>query len=483
MKKIHSVLSMFLVLLFLMTFASCDVLGDKVPTQTETKTQTDKAPFVPQSAAEAWEKIDQTMDEVYSYEGTMSGELRFYLQGAEYLGHITGALFVIDSEEEYSYFSSDEFVFEIPSQEMRETVRSLDAYFDGKMYVSYQDSSYDQKLVSEVSEEKYRQLQDEDVSISEIDFTACTTSDFQQKEDGTWELHFSGYTKKTIDGLLDVTAMEEDQFGADIEDMTVTVIATEDFHAKELIIEMVFDSDATVSPMFKMTAVYSNYNSASCDRSQIKEEEYTSVPDAYLLTSLEEYYEEASSAAKGAFLLTATTTAKAAGVENSETESCEVEYGTENGGFYYNIKASVNGGNYQVQYKGGTETVTDGVETKTYSVTQEQAVAYIDSVINIGAYNKISVSSMEKLSEGVYRLKIAQAKNASYDGLLDPSTGITINSAEQEMVVTFSGDTVQKVEAKRILFGSFLDGGRTESIVIETTQVLEMKEVSSGAAA
>lgn len=465
MKKLYPLISLLLTFIILLSMTSCDLFN-----KDGAKPLNQEKPFVPKTAIELWEKIDRTMDALSSYQCDMKMEMVSFYQGREVRANSTSVFSKIDSKDEYAFMDETETVVEVPSLAKTENTKSLEAFYNGKMYVANKDSSSEQKFVSEVTAEKYRELSNDDLlAMEDIDLTDCTKGEFSQKEDGTWELSLSGYTKKTADAFLKQLEMENEDFGADIYDLKITAKCNEKFRATTLAFELVFDEKATVKPKFNSSSTYSKFNEAKIEVSKINDKDYKLVADVYILDNLEKSFDKYIAAQEGAFVSKIKSRAKIGLTEQEVEETYTVDYGLENAAFFFNIKVNSDDANYSIKYKGGTQTVSYAGETYNSSLTDDEAKEYILSIMGFGEFNKNSVTSIEKQGEGVYSIMLTLGESASFDGLVDPAFEPTVTSSGQEMIVTFSGDKLKKIETIINIGGTIKDGKDQARILVATT--------------
>lgn len=420
--------------------------------------KTAQEPYVPESALALWEKVDETMNTTQSMEMRGTVDAVFYNGGYEF--RLVGDSYIFASKE--THYTESEMTLSCEEISMEQTTRMVEAHHDGKMYIASNDGTYDQKLCSTMTHEEYDQIQTGTLT-EDVDLADCTGAQFSQNEDGTWNLQFSGYTKKTIDKMVESFSMTQDMLGVPIADVKVSLSADADFLVQKM--EFSFDftvEDEGMAPTFLVTAEYSGYNTAVFDATKLKTEEFTEVDDVRILESLQSALKDRQDAASGKFTLDLKSTYQMQGQTSASQEKDVVTYGRKNGAYYYNITAQMDGQGFDVRYQNSEQTVTTDGQTNTAHQSEEEAKLFIDGLINTGNYISAAITDIQKLDEGVYLLIGEQSTLDQIMGL----TGIDVTSANQECKVTFESNKLMKIESKLVVTGNY--AGETITITVES---------------
>ena len=414
--------------------------------------------YVPESAVALWEKVDATMTTMESMEVKSTVNAIFYNGGYEF--KLVGDAYIFASKE--THYTENKTILSCEEISLEQTTSMLEAYYDGKMYHAVNDGTYDQKLCSAMTHEEYDQIQTGSLT-DELNLADCTRADFLQNEDGTWNLEFSGYTKKTIDTMLESTSMTPDMLGAPIADMQISLNADADYRVRKMVISFVFTvEDEEATPTFSVIAEYSNYNTAVFDATKLKTEEFAQVDDVRILESLQNALIERQNAASGKFTLDLKSTYQMQKQTSASQETDVVTYGRKNGAYYYNIAAQVDGQGFDILYQNGEQAVTTDGKTTTASQSEVEAKLFIDSLINTAKYNSSAITGIQKLDEEVYLLLGEQKNLEQTMGL----TGIEVTSAKQECKVTFESNKLMKIENKLVIEGTY--SADTVTITVES---------------
>lgn len=435
----------------------------------------EKKPFEPESAMQLWEKIDATMDELESYEMDNAAQVVYYYMGYE-IGLDMGGKTITTA---VAHYEETETVIACPEIEMNQTMTMVQAYYGGKMYTAANDGIYDQKFCSEMTYEEYKETKNDDLA-GDIDITDCTESVFSKGEDGSWKLNFSGYTKKTIDKILDGMELTNEMLGAPIEDMEVTLVADKDFYAQKMELSLLFaEAEGEPLPEFSVIAEYSKFNEAVFDAVVLAPEDYSVVDDVRILEKVGDALKERQAATSGEFTLEHKSTSELMGHTENSYERDSVSYGKKNGAYYYDITAELNGQQLAIQYRNGVQTVTSAGESQTASQAEDDAKAFIDGLIDSAKYNPMAVAAIEKKDEGVYLFNVAQQDLSAYDYYF-AGVDVEITSAAQQITVTLDNGHLAKIESKITLDGTYRydTGSASITTVIESAVTFEGEKQS-----
>ncbi len=469
MKKQNRIILLLLSVLIVFSLASC--ARDKAK-----ETETAEKPFEPTDAVSLWNKVDETMTALDSYKESSEVKMTYYFMGNKF--DVSGTGISVHCEKEGSFYSYRDGKTEIvcEQQSVNEVSEYMKAYVDGKMYIFNKLGDYEQKFCSEITAEEFKESENEDLAEN-VDFTDCIKADFSKKEDGSWQIEFTGYTKKTVNALVENTGMTDENFGEDILDMNVLVTADASFRATKLEIEFIFDvkDDTTVAPEFSAIASYSDFNTVKENSNEINFESFKQVEDAHILEDVADGIEKIKNASKGKFSFESDLTYKILGQTQTVTEKDTVSYGVENGSYYYDIEVDSEGEKYSLTYRGGVQTITAlGSESESVSQSQEEAKMTIDSLIDPITYNSITVTEIEKIEEGSYLLKISKPEDSSYREAFE-SMDMEYVSATEEIVVNLVDGEISSITTKAIAGGKYSGGGVSEAatLIIETKVTFE----------
>ena len=144
-------------------------------------------PYEPESASALWNKVDETMNALQTYEMTGDVKVVFYSTGYKFT--INGTTNSVYTDE--SVFNKTVTELACAELSLSQTTTSVEAYHEGKMYRAVDDGTYSQKFCSPMSMDEYADFKTDDLVVS-IDIEDCTSAAFSKGEEDTWNLDFSG---------------------------------------------------------------------------------------------------------------------------------------------------------------------------------------------------------------------------------------------------------------------------------------------------
>lgn len=463
--------TLLLSLVLILPLCACGLLAPK----TAEPASEEETPFVPANAEELWNKIDAVMEEQTGYTGNHEVTATIYYSGMEYSIRQIGKSVTDRSDDKYRYLSDYEVTMTFEDTE--ETSRRMRAYFDGKMYHYEKEGDIEQKLSCAMTEEEFRDI-DSSALLEDVDLMDCTRRDFSL-QDGVWTAKFSGYTKKTVHNFFAYMELEEDELGADVEDMEITVVADGEFRCTSLSFVLFFDvdEDSTTKPVFTLSETYSDFDKTSFDPSVIAREEYAEVDDLRIIFDLPEAMKAVAGATEGEFTLDITQKAKVGEQEGENTEYDRVTYGKKNGSTYFDISSKLNGQDYTISYKNGKQSIQANGESYEESYPEEYARYYLERLIDSAKFQAITVTDVEKQAEGTYLMHCEKADLASYQPALEES-GITLTGGSQEITVTMNGEKLQSMDSTVILVGYAVSGSQKLEVTCTVHTVVAVESAT-----
>lgn len=489
MKKFLTLISVLLCFMLMFALVSCkneniDKTNENVKeTENETADETkgEEKPADPTSAKELWELVDNAMNNAESYESDLLGEFVMYIGGYKMVSKASGFEIKVGDKNDNDFYhylfikgdaSCDELSFS-------ETSNNIEAYNQGMAFIYTAKGDSVQSFCSKMTVEEYFEFNN-DILSDELDLAECTKSEFSKNEDGSWNLSFSGYSKKTIGVFLKAIGFDEIQSSVDVMDMKISLTADNEYLVGEMVLELVFDVEETDTsiPVFKEVIKYSKYGEAKKTLEGINPSEYTEVDDITVLGKVGDAIDEFANLAEGSFNLDINQTLKVGTETNKYNESDYVFFGKINGGFVYTLDSMVNGVTaMNIDYRNGVQTVTSGADSERYSLSESEAKKIVYQLINTAAYNESYVTDIEKLSEGVYKFTVDVPDLSAYEESLAPM-GVTCKSGKQGIVVTFADDKLSKIESDLTVFGEMTVGNQTEAMELNQLTTVTVKDVN-----
>lgn len=428
MKK--TVVLLFVILVFAFVFTSCSS-GE------------------PETAEALWEKIDGAMNALDSYEVDLSMKMNFFMSGYEVSGKATGtAIEAGVTTDDYYFYQKMVTKVQCDELDLNENVTAIYGYNEGLAFVSNEGGGLEQKLCAPMTREEFRDYVS-DSDLNDLALNDCTGAEFVKNEDNTWSLTYSGYTKVAVNALAEAFGIDEetsDMIGAEVLDLKVSISADENFFVKRMDVEFIFDVEEDEVPVITATAEYSEYNTAKRITGYIKPESYNQIEDLRLPENIGEMLKAREDAEEGTFTLDLDQTVMVMGNKSSYRETDKVNYGRRDGGYFYDIEAEIKGSTVDITYENGKQKVTQNGETSTVSQTAAEAKEFIESLINSANYNKMYVTNVTKVEEGVYTIEMAVVNTAVYEQVMT-KMGAFLSSAKQNITVTIKDDVLTEIKS------------------------------------
>lgn len=491
MKKFLTIISIVLCFVLMFALVSCknepdDKANETVKeTENETveETKVEEKPVEPTTATELWKLVDNAMNNVESYEADLSFDSVIFINGYKMVSKGTGFEIRIGDENDidsdyyrYLFLKTDASCEELS---INETTNNIEAYNQGMTFISTVKGESAQSFCSKMTVEEYLEFNNSVLS-DELDLSECMKSEFSKNEDGSWIISFSGYTKKSIGLFLKEIGFDEIQSSADIIDMKLSMTADSQYRVGEMVFELVFDVEETDTsvPVFKEVMKYSKYGEAKKTLEGIDPSEYTEVDDITVLGKVGDAIDEYANSAEGKFKLDLNQTFKVGAESNSYNEVGTVSFGKVNGAFTFTVESMANGTTVEkIEYKNGVQTVTEGADSESYSLSEAEAKIIVHQLINTAAYDESYVTNIEKLGEDVYKFTVDEPDISAYEESLSPM-GITCKSGKQSIVVTFADDKLSKIESDLTVFGEMTVGSKTEAMELKQLTTVTVNAVN-----
>ena len=438
---------------------------------------------VPQNEKELWDKINETMDSLDSYETNTSGVLSLTMMGIRLTTDITGKNIVsgIKGNDYYEYSLSEVSATMImPDGTSTEITneKGVEAFHNGKMFISMEGAERTQKFCSSLTKDEYiiyRKAQSQD--MDQIDFSNCTKSSFAKNEDGTWSLSYSGYAKKTINQILDSFGMNDNSgIDFDISDMEVSIQADQDYRVKEMNLVFLCDEDEneemTVTS-FEIVMQYANFNAATPITDSLNPADYMEIPDCRILFGFEEVLKGISEQKEGSFTLNVTQAVEFPELQKAEIykETDTVTYGEKDGGYFYHILIDSNSpatNNLEISYANGTQTTNsiyapDSKQTK--EQTEEEAKNFIRNLIGSVSFTQSSISDLSIFADQVYVIQ-CETVNITEVSTIFAAYGGEMDSVRQTIYITVTDGKMTEIKSNIFAEGIGVRNGQYAELLV-----------------
>jgi len=192
------------------------------------------------------------------------------------------------------------------------------------------------------------------------------------------------------------------------------------------------------------------------------------VEDVYLLDTISAALQERQNAHIGQFTLETQTTEQYQNQIRSAKEKGVIIYGLKNGAYSYFFTANTEGESFIVRYQNGEQTVISNGQAYTAVTSEAEAKAYINGMIDSANYNPVTITGIEKREDGSYLLT---SDRPDLTGSLDE---IEIQSASQQIIVTFAEGRLMRIESRLTIEGTFDE----EAIKLQTDSSVMFTDIA-----
>ncbi len=463
MKRMYGLLCILLCFCMVLSLSACNGGGEKSDgTEATTEAPEEKAP---ETAEELWTRVDEVMTAVPSYEYKSVMQFTYYYMGMKFDTSSIGNGIFCELEDDYYIYSDDRMDMVCTEMSISRTQERMEAYSDGKMYIYNSTGDAAQRFCSAITYEEY--AEESTGILDDFDLLDCTGKSFEVAEDGSYTMSFSGYTKKAVDNFLESGGIDEDDLGAAILDLELTVSADSEFHVTKMLFNLIFDveEDDTMAPVITMEIEYSGFGVTEPNYDQLKTEEYTEIDDARIFGDISEQLEEFTQAKSGEFVSDSSQTNIIFGEEESFYEKNTVSFSEENGGIIYEIEMESSEGDGSIRYKNGTQNVVYLGEEYSQPQTDSEAREFVASLLDV-EYDSARISDVEKVEEGVYVFTVEHPDDAYYKSYFQ-SIGMEYQSMTQTFTVTMDGEELLKIANDSVLYGVYNDVASSEPVEVK----------------
>ena len=481
MKK--KIFCLLVCMLLILTMVSCNKeekedpdVSDSESTQ-ELEEKEDPNALDPKSAQELYDKIDEQMSALDSFKMDMSANMTFFISGYEVNGEITGYSFEnVKSNDDYYFYTETTTKMTAPELNMDQTLKSAEAYYSGNYFIFNEQEGITQKLYSPMTAEEANKHRSE----SELDtldlIKDCATKNFEKRDDGTWELKCSGYTKTAIEKISENMALDNDLLFTEVMDMNLVLEADTDYLATQIKMDFVFEETQNI-PVVSITADYSQHNQAIDMPDSLNTENYTKVDNILMLNDIQKMLEDRCESESGMFTLDIQES-----VENAEgsllssyIEDNDITFGEGNNGYFYEIDTVINNKNkYNVSYTNGKQTVATGSQSQDNVQTEQEAREWITSLINSVKYDAMMVTDIKNKGDGEYKLTCIVTDTSAYETFFINNNG-KLTSVNKTITVTIKDDRIVKIWCYIQADGEAPSHG---TLTVYTIQTVDFKDIA-----
>ena len=393
-----------------------------------------------------YKKIDKKMNKLRSYVADYAIDSVSYAGTTAIKTEGSGKIIVSGNVEDDFYYY-DKATTDLSVGGKKQTVTTLEAYYNGKHYFSNTSLALGLSVYSESSAEDFAKYIEKISSSEDTSFAEGEKKNFEKNEDGGYTLEYSEYGTESIKKILNSYGFDQETFGTDVTDVNVKMETDKKLCLKTMRIEFSFNKDGLVSsrmePKFVYEMTYSDLNEAEPVTNELKDGRFEKIEDVSILRMLPKMIEDQAKAESGKFKVSTRQAVSSTAVNTSQSEDLEVSYNDYGDSYTYDIATTIDKREYNISYADGVAVTKSGSkETGRQKQTEEEARKYIATLAGIDVYNFASVSSVS-YENGVYTFKLEgytdESINAAFGGNLKHST-YTVKA-------TVNGDKLEKLEA------------------------------------
>ena len=382
MKKIASVLGIFIVISFVLMFSSC--VGNS------------QEPKEPTTADELYELIEEKMDAQESYKIKENTSAVFYTSGYEMNINIEseGIYDSLNSDDYYFYYDS-ELIMDVPELSKQISAHSVKSYQNGTYFSSYEEELTEQRIYTIMTKDEFLEYKEGNIEM-DLDVYSSTTRTFEKNDNG-WVFMASGFTKKSMNSFIKSIGFEEEMVGGDPIDFEIKFEVSNDFLVKTATFTFIFEEKSKDMPRFTLVNEYSSFGNV--ERIPLEKVGYTEM-DVRVLDNIEESLNEIKKSTDFKFITKKTIDIEVENVKQTTTEQATVTFGEDRNGYFYTIETKINDLNYYIEYENGVETVTVGDDTSKAQSSDDVARATIAYYLDPASFSKTNVRNMYKNENG-----------------------------------------------------------------------------------
>lgn len=386
----------------------------------------------PETAEELWNRIDETMTNLTSYEANISLDMSYEIESKKFTAKGNGTLITIKENDDLYYYNSMVTEISCPELSIDQKSTSVKAYDDGAMFISNKSEGIDQNLSAKTDREAFLKAQEN--SGMDFDFNDSSKSEFDQDDDKSWELSFWGFDSDTLAATANEMGFSDIISDASLEDIIVTVYADKDFKVFLMDVDFIFKPEKTGAPVPTVSAEadYGKFNEAS--EIDIEKDKFTQVDNLLILEDIDNMLNDIYNNTDGLVTLNITQASYYDGKKKSSSkETDSITYGKKDGKYSHRIVSKINGVNTAtIKYANGSQTVSSSGKTQSASLTEFEAKLFLRQLINTPKYDSSLVSNVTNNGNGVYKITLIEADPSLYENL---AANITSTSATVEFTV------------------------------------------------
>ncbi len=440
MKKIASVLGIFIVISFVLMFSSC--VGNS------------QEPKEPTTADELYERIEEKMQNTASYSVDEVLNAVIYANDIK-LNLTTTARAMYDgiNTDDFYYYTDSTFTMDSDTLTVDSSMYGVKTYQNGKLYSYMDDDTVEQKIFTAMTKDELIEYLDENGSI-DLDVYDASKRTFKKK-DGVWILDVSGFSKKSINTIIKKMGLDDDLVGLDPLDIEMTFEANENYAVETVTTKFVFEENSRNVPSFE---IVDEYSYGKIDKIIIDPNGYKEM-DIRVLDDISEQISDYKNSNYGSVRVDNTVTISIPNTSIATNEENEISYGEDTSGFWFTMDMVMGGTNYSkdynydIEYSNGVQTVTLDGESERTAVTEAAAKATIAKYIDPASFNKYYISNLVQRPNGNYILTVSHVDESKYISEYYTPLGATFVEATEKIEITMKDGKITRMDFTATAYG------------------------------
>ena len=400
--------------------------------------------FKPSTTEALREKVVEKMDKLSSYRIETEMDMIFYSGRNPITANYEMETIVINNKNPY-YYNSAVTKVECAALKLNEESTSIIAYNDGNMFSSSSGNNLNQRLYSSLEYDSFLEfISNRSLMLSDI--IGCDEIDSDENEDGGWVIECSEYSKKEINTLIEKVGIDDAGYASNVVGVNTTIECDKKCRVEKIKISFIFEElDENIVPSVEIEMNYSDYNDADTITNTIAPADYKEVDDVLIIYEIMDMIDSKKNSEKGAFTLDITQRVSVgSSTVSSNKQRNSVNYGEEDGKYYYSI---------------------DGSKYTSTQQTEYAARAIVNALIDSAGYDPMIVTGIEKAGDNTYKLKCS-VQISDYADVIKPF-GATYRDSSSEITVTLDNNGIRKI-ANDVLI-ELRSSGKDMGISIQTT--------------